>query len=388
MLSVSRMLAVAGQHATDGELALARPERFGGPGRAPVVVWNLLKQCNQSCRHCYASATRAAAPRLGRAEAFGVLERLSEAGVRLLVLSGGEPLLHPHVLEIVAEARRLGMLPHLSSNGTLLTTANTAALAEAGLVYVGVSIDGPEDFNDLFRGMQGGYRLATSGLRRARAAGLRTGLRMTVTAENADQVATMADLAADLDCCRFYVSHLVQSGRARESAGWALSAARSRELLVALFELAEARLGSPLQVVTGGNDSAGPLMLMWLQKLYGPPAAEAVRRLLALRGGNSAGRSMVCVDELGRVHPDQFWTQETLGNLTQQPLDEIMVSPMARELSRRAPRLQGRCARCDFVKLCGGSHRGRALALTGDRWASDPGCVLRPDEVISHRGAA
>jgi len=349
-----------------------------------VVVWNLTDRCNQRCAHCYVSACTVASPsELDTAKSRQVLHALAEAKVPAVVFSGGEPLLRKDLLELVQLATDLGVRPMLSSNGTLATEEQLAALAEAGLQYFGVSIDGPAVFNDGFRGMHRGYERAVRGLQAGRRVGLKTGLRMTVTSRNADQVPTMFALAERVGAARFYVSHLVRVGRGSNVT--ALSPQRTRELLFELFDLAlRARSeGSEVEVVTGGNDSAGPLFLGWIRERLGDVPADRVRSLLEARGGNTSAVGLLCIDSEGVVHPDQFWRSQDLGDLKVSTFEEILKNPLRARLARRAEHLKGRCGSCPHVSLCGGGHRERALAESGDVWASDPSCVLIDEEVAA-----
>ncbi len=154
-------------------------------------------------------------------------------------------------------------------------------------------------------------------------------------------------------------------------------------MLLQLFGLAEAgvRAGTGPAIVNGSNDSAGPLLLGWLESRHGRAAAAPVAGLLARRGGNTAGEGMVAIDARGRVHPDQFWHKAVLGDITRQPLAEILEHPLALQLRRRETLLQGRCAACRFLPICRGSHRERAVARHGNMWAADPGCVMEAEEI-------
>ena len=385
MLPVSDLIDVARGARAGDDLAARSPLRFGDR-RAPVVVWNVCQHCNMTCPHCYAAAsTRPAPTDLSTDEATALVDDLAAAGVRVLIFSGGEPLLRPDILQLLSYARRAGLAPQLSTNGVLIDDAVAARLREAGVGYVGVSIDGPREFNDAHRGLPGGYDRALGGLRAAKAAGLRTGLRMTLFRANAPYLETMFATARDVGADRFYVSHLIYSGRGRGMMGGDdLVPAESRALLLRLFELADVQPDPEApRVVTGSNDSDGVLLARWLEERYGPEAGARVRALLLRRGGNSAGEGVVAIDPRGRVHPDAFWREATLGDVRAESFARILAHPLRAQLRQRVERLTGRCGRCSAVALCRGSHRERALAAHGDVWASDPGCVLRDDEISS-----
>jgi radical SAM protein with 4Fe4S-binding SPASM domain len=385
MLPVSDLLEVARNRVTGAELRSQAPGRFGAAGDgAPVVVWNVCMHCNMTCPHCYAAAVSKPSPTdLSREEALRLLDELADCGVTVVIFSGGEPLMRPDLFDLLARAHELGISPQLSTNGVLIDSAVARRLAAVGVAYVGVSIDGLAPFNDEYRGFTGGADAAFRGLRCAKQAGMRTGLRMTLTRRNLEQVLAMAEVTRNAGADRFYVSHLLYSGRGFQVAGDDLSRAEARAALEELFARAEAYLvaGEGPRVVTGSNDSDGVFLLRWIREHYGDEAAESVYQLLLERGGNSAGERIVNIDSRGRVHPDQFWRSAVLGDVREQSFAAILQHPLREQLRRRLDLLQGRCGVCSQRELCRGSHRERALACFRDPWASDPACVMEDAEI-------
>jgi len=385
MLPVSDLIEIARNGRSESQLRQSSPLRYGETGEgAPVVVWNVCMHCNMRCPHCYAAAVSEPSPTdLATGEALALVDQLAAAGVRVLIFSGGEPLLRRDLFALIERARDQGISPQLSTNGVLIDAAVARRLARAGVAYAGVSVDGLRDFNDEYRGLAGGYEAALAGLRHAKAAGLRTGLRMTLTDRNREQLADMVALAGRVGCDRLYLSHLVYSGRGFQVAKDDLSRSRARDALTELFGLADSLLdaGSAMRVVTGSNDSDGPFLLRWLEARYGSAAARPVRRLLLERGGNSAGEKLLNIDSRGRVHPDQFWRAAVLGDVRKQSFATILRHPLRGQLRERLAYLKGRCAACSERELCRGSHRERALARYRDAWAPDPSCVMEDAEI-------
>ncbi len=385
MLPLSDLIRVARGLESREALQHAAPRRFAASASAaPVVIWNVCMHCNMQCPHCYASAVASPSPSdLTPAEGLKLLDDLAEIGVRVVIFSGGEPLLRPDLFDLLDHARSLGIAPQLSTNGVLIDEAIAERLARAGVAYVGISIDGRPDFNDDYRGLDGGYEAALAGLRNARDAGMKTGLRMTLTQRNRDQLPDMLGVASDTRIDRFYLSHLVYSGRGHKVIGDDLSRREVRSVLRGLFEKAEewAEQGGQPAIVTGSNDSDGVFLVRWLAERYGQDAANEVRRLLLQRGGNSAGERIINIDSRGRVHPDQFWRAATFGDVREQSLSDILAHPLRDQLRRRTELLTGRCATCSEKALCRGSHRERALAHERDPWASDPACVMEDAEI-------
>ncbi|MCP5039999.1 MAG: radical SAM protein [bacterium] len=385
MLPVSEFVEVARGGAADAELRARAPMRFSGIGRhAPVVIWNVCMHCNMKCPHCYAAAVAEPSPTdLSHEEGLHLLDDLASCGVRVVIFSGGEPLMREDLIDLIRHARDLGIAPQLSSNGVLLDPDTATRLADAGVAYVGISIDGLPAFNDAYRGLEGGHAAALRGLHNAKGAGMKTGLRMTLTQRNVAELPAMIDVACSADVDRFYVSHLVYSGRGFKVAQDDLSRTEVRAALLQLFERADelVGLGTGPRIVTGSNDSDGVLLLRWIDQRYGPTASKKVRELLLERGGNSAGERVLDIDPRGRVHPDQFWKSAVLGDVRKEPFAKILEHPLRDQLSQRLEFITGRCSVCSERALCRGSHRERALAAHRDPWASDPACVMHDAEI-------
>jgi radical SAM protein with 4Fe4S-binding SPASM domain len=392
MLNVSDLIEVARGEVTEEEMRRRAPLRFAASGeQAPVVIWNVCMHCNMTCPHCYAAAVSQPSPSdLSHEEGIRLLDELAAAGVRVVIFSGGEPLLRPDLFELIEHARSLGIAPQLSTNGVLIDEAVAARLAAIGVAYVGISIDGLPEFNDDYRGLAGAHGAALRGLRNAKAAGMKTGLRMTLTKRNVDQLPAMIEIAQGAAVDRFYVSHLVYSGRGFKVAHEDLSRKEVRSALLDLFDRAEQLLesGRGPRIVTGSNDSDGVLLLRWIEQRHGEGPASQVRTLLEQRGGNSAGERVLDIDSRGRVHPDQFWRGAVLGDIREEPFAKILEHPLREQLRRRVEFLEGRCGACSEQALCRGSHRERALATHRNQWAPDPACVMEDEEIGLGQGVA
>lgn len=389
MLPVSDLIALAVGRSVSEELSARAPRRFEAVTRnAPVVIWNICMHCNMQCPHCYAAAVAKPVPTdLSFDEGIDLLDQLADAGIRVVIFSGGEPLLRGDVFELIAHAKRRGISPQLSTNGVLIDEHAAKRLAEVGIAYVGISIDGIESFNDAYRGLSGGFGAALRGLHNSRAAGMKTGLRMTLSKRNFEQIESMVDIARGARVNRFYVSHLVYSGRGYKVAHEDLTRDQQRSTLTWLFEKAESLLEAEpeFKIVTGSNDSDGVFLLRWIRDRHGEAAGAKVRELLLQRGGNSAGERILNIDPRGRVHPDQFWRAAVLGDIRKESFAKILEHPLRDQLSHRLEFLKGRCGTCSERELCRGSHRERALAFYRDPWAPDPACVMEDAEIEARK---
>jgi len=352
----------------------------------PVVIWNLIRRCNLTCKHCYSiSADRDFPGELGTAEVLAVMEDLKSFGVPVLILSGGEPLLRPDLFDISRRAKEMGFYVGLSSNGTLIDDGNIAQIAGLNYDYVGISIDGLRERHDRFRRRAGAYDASFRAIRLCRDHGLKVGLRFTMTMDNAAELPQMLALLRDEDIDKFYLSHLNYAGRGNRNRRDDATHKVTRWAMDLLFDacLEDLSAGREREYVTGNNDADGVYLLHWVARRF-PALRERLRARLAQWGGNSSGVNVANIDNLGNVHPDTFWWHYSLGNVRERPFSEIWrdtSDPIMEGLKRSPRRIKGRCGACRYLDICGGNTRVRALQMTGDAWAEDPGCYLSDAEI-------
>ena len=347
--------------------------------RSPVVVWNITSQCNLKCRHCYIEATEAARDKeMTTAEGKAFNDDLAEAKVPVLMFSGGEPLVRPDIFELAAYAVEKGLRIVLSTNGTLIDDFTARLIKESGFQYVGVSIDGCEKIHDEFRGEQGAFKAAIAGIRAAKAAGNRTGVRFTLNNINKSDLPAVMDIIEQEKVDRFCMYHLVYAGRGSDMKNLDLPTEEKREICQFLIDktLDFNRRGVDIEILTTDNHADGLYLLDYI-KQTNPERVDEVRQLLALHGGCSAGDRMADVDYLGNVHPCQFWSDMTLGNVRERKFSEIWNDLEANDgilarLRSKPEQLNSQCGQCSQNELCGGC-RIRA-AVDGDIWGDDPAC--------------
>jgi len=355
-------------------------------GRRPIVVWNCTRRCNLCCVHCYSASTGAAGEdELTTDEARKMIDDLAGFGAPVILFSGGEPLLRGDLLELAAHARAAGLRAVLSTNGTLITADLADRLAQAGLNYVGVSLDGIGRANDGFRGMDGAFDLALAGMRNCRQAGVKVGLRLTMTRHNVGQIAAVFDLVGREAIPRVCFYHLVHAGRGGALRQAALTHRWTRDAVDLIIDRTAAlhAAGLKAEVLTVDNHADGPYLYLRLTR-RNPPRAEQCLDLLRANGGNSSGIAIGCVSWNGDVHPDQFWRQHVLGNVRERPFSRIWADegqPLLAMLRDRKKHLKCRCTRCRWLDVCNGNLRARAEAETGDMWGDDPACYLSDEEI-------
>jgi Fe-coproporphyrin III synthase len=366
----------------------ARQTTGARPDSGPVVVWNATKTCNLECVHCYADAEiRKFTGELSTAEAEAMIRDLASMNVPALLISGGEPFVRPDIFDLAELAMSLGVRVTFSTNGTLIDAKRAARIARIGVAYVGISIDGGEERHDRFRGRDGAFRDALRGIRHCRDAGIRVGIRFTVTKENVGEIDDIFELVEEEGIGRLCLDHLVYSGRGAYLAGIDLEVPQKRALMSRLIERVERwnREERAVEVMTVDNHADAPFIYLRLRD-RDEDRAERALTLMRGNGGNRSGIAIGCIDSFGLVHPDQFTSHHTLGSIRERPFSEIWRDEridLLRGLRTRKTLLQGRCATCKWLPMCNGNFRARAEAATGDYWQSDPGCYLLDAEIAS-----
>ncbi len=352
----------------------------------PVVIWNLIRRCNLTCKHCYATSADKDFPgELNTEKIFSVMHDLKSFSVPVLILSGGEPLMRPDIFEISHYAKKMGFYVGLSSNGTLINENNIRDIVDVGYNYVGISLDGMRETHDRFRRKQGSFDAALSGIRLCHKAGIKVGLRFTLTQDNKQDFPDLLQLMDDESIDKFYLSHLNYAGRGNKNRRDDLHHRMTREAMDLLFStcLKDVQTGRRREFVTGNNDADGVYLLLWAQKNL-PEHVDHLEQLLTNWGGNSSGVNISNIDNVGNVHPDTMWWDYNIGNVKERPFSDIWMDtsdPLMAGLKLDKRPVEGRCSACHYLDICGGNTRTRAWQLTGNPWAEDPGCYLNNNEI-------
>ncbi len=388
MLSVSNLLcnhSAGNERLRYSHLDKADPnDPFHGAPR-PVVVWAVTKACNLRCVHCYASATPGPAPdELSHEQGLRVLDDLKAFGIPAVLFSGGEPLVRPDTLDLIRYATSIGLNSTLSTNGLLIDDKMADSLAEIGLRYAGISVDGIPSRHDKLRGLQGAHANTLQAIDRCRARGIRVGVRFTVTGLNMDDLDQIFDMCLEHDVQRLCVYHLAYAGRGGSMAKVDLTSEQTREVVDRIFERTAKchEENRPLEVLTVDNHADAAYVLMHLQETD-PERAKEVEARLRGTGGNRSGCNIAAIDPSGFVHYDQFSWHYNCGNVKEQPFSKIWseaTDPRLAILRDRKDQLPGKCQACRFVGVCNGNLRTRAEAATGDWLGMDPSCYLTDAE--------
>ena len=335
-------------------------------------AWEVTAACNLHCVHCHASGGKPAPDELTTAEAKRLIEELAEVSqFRMLVYTGGEPLVRPDLFDLLDYSHRLGFNDHAAFNGTLIDDGVARDLRRRGVVGAAISLDAPTaELHNRIRGSKQAFQLAMRGMEAVRKAGILLQVNVTAMEYNFDVLSDVIGVADEAGASIMLMYQLVPVGRGHDIQDATLGLTRNADLLRFLGE--RQRTAHPIV-----EPVAGPQYWPYLLERNNLTGKAWVRLAETVFHGCAAGRGFVYVKSNGDIWPCPF-VEVNCGNIRERPFSEIWrTSPVLDDLRHREERLKGKCGRCQYSTICGGCP-GRAWAHTGDYMAEDPTCFI-PD---------
>lgn len=323
-----------------------------------IVSWNTTNACNMYCDHCYRDAGCKAEEELSTAEAKTLLEQIARAGFRIMIFSGGEPLMRPDIVELVAYAAGLGLRPVFGTNGTLITLEMAQRLKAAGAMGMGISLDSMDrEKHNRFRKFPGAWEGAVQGMRNCRAAGLPFQIHTTVMEWNNHELEALTDFAVAEGAVAHHFFFLVPTGRAKTIEAESLRAEAYEETLTRIMKKQQ-------EVDIELKPTCAPQFLR---------IAAQMGMKTRFRRGCLAGTAYCIISPKGKVQPCAYLNME-LGDVRRTPFDEIWKN--SEVLNRlRTLEYSGGCGSCEYKRACGGCRARAACYHEGDYMAEEPWCL-------------
>jgi radical SAM protein with 4Fe4S-binding SPASM domain len=350
---------------------LREVDRLYRPNHA---VWELTLRCDLACRHCGSRAGAARPDELSLEEALDLVRQLADLGVREVTLIGGEAYLHPGWTEVIAAIRAAGMDSTMVTGGRGFDLERAGAAARAGLMSLGVSIDGNAEAHDRQRGLAGAHAAACAALRAAREAGLQVSVNSQINRLSMPHLREIAHLLIEVGAHGWQVQLTVPMGRAADEPDLVLQPFELLELFPLLAELKLELAASDVRLLTGNNVGYfGPYDHILRQ---GFPCGHSTLC--------SAGRHVIGIEANGDIKgcpslPTSDWVG---GNIRERSLLEIWerTEPLRFNRDRRTDQLWGYCATCYYADECHGGCTWMATSLFG-RPGNNPYCHHRALEL-------
>ena len=378
-------------------------ERFNITEKPFIVFWEITRACMLACKHCRAKAQRRRHPmELSTEEAKNVIYQLQEFGkpYPLLVFTGGDPLMREDIFELISYSTDAGIRTAIAFSGTeLATRKRLEKLKDAGISRIAISLDGSnQKIHDHFRGVTGTFEQSLRILEMAKKLEISRQINTTVSTYNMRDLPNILKLCLDYEVSLWDVFFIVPTGRAKadimpsseefeDVLNWLYDVSRSTPLNV------KSSAATHLRRIEYQRDrglyrySPGELYRYLMQSLEkystgGGIVSGYSHRSLAHDGikramGITDGRGMFFIAHIGEVFPSGFLPIKA-GNVRESTLKDIYLNSNLFVELKDPELLKGKCGRCEFRYICGGS-RARAYSLTGDYLSAEPRCLYVPE---------
>lgn len=364
------------------------------PGSPFQVVWNITRTCNLHCKHCYENAGRKRKDELTTEQALQCVDNLAENGVVFLALSGGEPTLHPNVLDIIWRANRKGIYVAMATNGITFSNSQVVQFYKtAGLKFVQISLDGAcAETHDEFRGLNGAFEKTIQGIRNCVESGLFVEVAMTATHHNFDEIQDVIELCKRLGVKWFMIYNFVPTGRAQTIIDTDLDPFERELLLEKIWLTILSSKPDDMEILTTApqlgrmakvNSCPSGVMSCKDSGIVVPTHFSNTRlpsnmsQLSDFIGGCGAGRFYIAIEPNGDIYPCVFFPHKPevcIGNIIKDDLHQLWKNHTILNELRDKDLLKGSCGNCEHRIVCGGC-RARALAYFDDYLGPDPGCL-------------
>jgi radical SAM protein len=375
-----------------------------------LAIWEVTQSCDLACKHCRAAAQPIAHPdELTNAEGKALIDQIAAMGVPIFVFTGGDPMKRKDVFELIRYAADKGVQVALTPSATpLLTREAIFKLKEAGLVRLGISLDGSTpEIHDAFRGLPGAYARTIQAIEWANEAGIPIQVHTTISRHNAHDLDSLSALFEKLAIVMWNVVFLVPVGRGQLDA--LPSGEEFEQVFAKIYELSH-RVNFQIKTTEAMHYRRYLLQHNLVERKIGhghghpgsakagaaaayepgAPTSDAKTRTAswATRRVND-GKGFLFISHVGNVYPSGFLPIHA-GNIRETPLSEIYRNAPIFKSLRDTSKLEGKCGVCEYKEICGGS-RARAYAVTGDPLAPEPCCIYQPknwDQQLESEAAA
>ena len=347
--------------------------------KVQAVSWNITRLCNLKCTHCYLPAGFVdtnefptgyhTETELTKAQCFRVIDEIAEINPNiLLILTGGEPLLRPDILEISKYAAQTGFLVVMGTNGVLLNDKTVGKMLDHGVSGVGISLDSANPANhDRFRGLEGAWTGTMNGVETLKRAEVDFLVQTTVTQWNYDEIPEIVEFAYQLGAKVFNLYFLVRTGRGKTVMD--ITPTQYEAMLSTLFGL-QAKYQNKMLIAA--KCAPHYKRVIYEQKSDSP-------FLQTYPSGTCPCGIYYCrITPEGELTPCPYMPV-SIGNLKEDSFVKLWNDSKVFGELRNRNLLEGKCGACEFRDVCGGC-RARAYALNGNYLAEDPSCEYQPGQ--------
>jgi radical SAM protein with 4Fe4S-binding SPASM domain len=325
---------------------------------APVEVhFACTNSCSLGCSHCYMDSGKESPSVLDTEQFKKTLDTLAQMGVFHVAMGGGEALERNDLFELAAHARKIGIVPNLTTNGTLITSANAEKLSVFG--QVNLSLDGVGEIARTFRD-KADFEVIDKAFDILQRAGITAGINCVVGRNNLKHLQELFSYAASKEISEIELLRFKPSGRANGLYNkHRLSPDQNRSVYPLFQKLAEL-----YKVKTKIDCSFVPMLVF-----HRPPAELLEAHCVC---GCEAGNFLLGAHSDGRICGCSFLPALDI-SLNELP-DKWNSSNDLRQYRNWSQMTYEPCRSCDYLRFCKGGCHAVSLGVTGDMNFPDPDC--------------
>ena len=343
-----------------------------------AVAVETTQKCNLNCKTCFQKKKNPTDMPFNQAKtiidcAAQLKEYLSLNNI-MITLTGGEPLLYPFLIETAIYAHEQDLITSLVTNGTLLSRQTAESLKAAGVSWIAVSLDGPNqeilstvrdvDFNSVMEAITTSIEI-----------GFYTSISYTITQPNRSYLRDIVELMHPLGLDQVHFNHFAPIGRGSDnSSELALNIETNKKMQTQIRHLFIEYYYKGLYISSGCptfglTDTKYPFRIETLLN----SKVQGIQIPKCTLGYN------VTVTPTGEIIPCIMLRDTSLGNISERDFISVWNDPLSKGY-RNGIYLKGKCKICEYNHICRGC-RGRALGMGNDAFAEDPLCWHTPQVV-------
>lgn len=323
-----------------------------------IISWNTTNKCNLKCSHCYRDSGKEFEGELTTKEAKLLIDQIAAAHFKIMIFSGGEPLMREDIFDLISYASQAGLRPVLGTNGTLISKEKAEQLKKAGIAAVGISLDSLEaQKHNKFRGSNEAFRDTIYGMKNCREAGIRFQIHTTVMDWNKSEIIDLTDFAVAMGASAHHIFFLVPTGRGKDIKDELLNSQEYEDLLTSIMKKQQ-------HIDIEIKPTCAPQFIR---------IAQSLDMDIRFKRGCLAGISYCIINPRGDVQACAY-LEEIAGNVKEKSFNEIWKnSSLFNKL--RTQEYSGTCGSCKYKKSCGGCRARAAYYNDGDYMASENLCL-------------
>lgn len=302
--------------------------------RAPLnIEWEITKECNLQCRHCYTSAGKKEPRELTTDEAISMINHLDKVGISDITISGGEPLLREDLEVIIKHLKKIELPFVLYTNGILLNPERQSSLKKAGVTSFSLSLNGTTKKTHNYVHNANTYNIIMKRIKQLKENGFGVQALYTLMGVNLKEALTLPQLIEEIGLDSVCIYPFYPAGRGADH--------------VSQFDVPGETLYNTIEKLTTHK------------KIYLGGCLQGIFKGATMVKGSPCARLMCLVTSEGKLRPCNFLPFQTKKSLLEESIYTLWKSPVLEKVRTWQDIVKKECDTCEYVKTC----RGKCLAF-------------------------